>query len=126
MSWIRRSDVTLLTVGETRYTHDERFTPIHAARKSDSSSPELDVDAWILQITHARVEDSGDYECQVSYHDDMEKKLKMPFTLKVLGKCLLIAVRIGVQRVRKPLNALTRCSLIRTLQRLCWEDHSAI
>ena len=33
-----------------------------------------------------RVEDSGLYECQVSYHDDVEKKLKLPFTLTVLGR----------------------------------------
>ena len=30
--------------------------------------------------------DSGLYECQVSYHDDVEKKLKMPVRLIVLGK----------------------------------------
>ena len=32
------------------------------------------------------LEDSGSYECQISYHDDTEKKLKIPFTLEVLGK----------------------------------------
>ena len=38
------------------------------------------------QIVNPNMDDSGLYECQVSYHDDTEKKLKMPFSLKVLGK----------------------------------------
>ncbi len=37
-------------------------------------------------MTHVEVDDSGDYECQISYHDDMESKLKMPFRLEVLGE----------------------------------------
>ena len=42
-------------------------------------------DVWVLKINNARLSDSGSYECQVSYHDDMEKKLKMPVYLRVLG-----------------------------------------
>ena len=38
-----------------------------------------------FQIVNPNMDDSGLYECQVSYHDDTEKKLKMPFSLKVLG-----------------------------------------
>ena len=38
------------------------------------------------QIVNPNMDDAGLYECQVSYHDDTEKKLKMPFSLKVLGK----------------------------------------
>jgi hypothetical protein len=41
-----------------------------------------------LQVVSPRLEDSGQYECQISYHDDMETKLKLPFTLSVLGKVL--------------------------------------
>ena len=39
-----------------------------------------------FQIVNPNLNDSGKYECQVSYHDDTEKKLKMSFVLKVLGK----------------------------------------
>ena len=42
-------------------------------------------DVWVLKINNARLSDSGSYECQGSYHDDMEKKLKMPVYLRVLG-----------------------------------------
>jgi hypothetical protein len=64
-----------LTIGLILYTKDNRFCPIH-----DHNS-----NVWILKLTQAQVEDSGDYECQVSYHEDVEKKLKMAFSLTVLG-----------------------------------------
>ena len=64
-----------MTIGEHLYTPDRRFSSIH----------EEDSDVWILKVTGAKVEDSGEYECQVSYHDDVEKKLKMPINLIVLG-----------------------------------------
>lgn len=41
---------------------------------------------WILKLTNPQVQDSGEYECQVSYHEDVEKKLTMPISLTVLGK----------------------------------------
>ena len=46
-------------------------------------------EVWVLKIQNARISDSGNYECQISYHDDMEKKLKMPVRLRVLGKSFL-------------------------------------
>ena len=73
---MRRSDLKILTIGSILYTQDHRFSPLHEAGS----------DVWILKVTHSRVGDSGEYECQVSYHDDMEKKIKMPFTLLVLGE----------------------------------------
>ena len=76
VSWIRRSDLKILTIGETLYTKDKRFAPLHEQGSS----------VWILKLTHPEPEDSGEYECQVSYHDDVEKKLTMPFALTVLGK----------------------------------------
>ena len=76
VSWIRRSDLKILTIGETLYTKDKRFAPLHEQGSS----------VWILKLTHPEPEDSGEYECQVSYHDDVEKKLTMPFALTVLGE----------------------------------------
>lgn len=70
----------ILSIGEILYTTDQRFTPIHEAGS----------DVWMLKVTKVEVDDSGEYECQISYHDDVEAKLKMPFTLTVLGKCKLI------------------------------------
>ena len=65
-----------MAIGKVRYTQDTRFTPLH----------EEGNDVWALKIQETRMSDSGLYECQVSYHDDVEKKLKMPVRLIVLGK----------------------------------------
>ena len=39
-----------------------------------------------LKIVNPNLNDSGLYECQISYHDDSKKKLKMSFTRDVVGK----------------------------------------
>ena len=66
----------ILAIGKIRYTQDKRFTPLN----EDGN------DVWVLKINNARLSDTGSYECQISYHDDMETKLKMPVFLRVLGK----------------------------------------
>ena len=64
-----------MAIGKIRYTQDTRFSPLN----------EEGNDVWVLKIKNARFSDRGHYECQVSYHDDVEKKLKMPVFLQVLG-----------------------------------------
>ena len=76
VTWIRRSDLKILTIGEILYTQDKRFSPIH----NEGSN------VWMLKLTNPQLKDSGEYECQVSYHDDKEEKLRMPYRLIVLGK----------------------------------------
>lgn len=56
VSWIRHRDLHLLTVGETTYTSDQRFTSIYNKLTED----------WSLQIKYPQLKDSGIYECQVS------------------------------------------------------------
>ncbi|XP_023705904.1 zwei Ig domain protein zig-8 isoform X2 [Cryptotermes secundus] len=58
VSWIRRKDYHLLTVGLTTYTGDERYQAIHAQHSED----------WTLQIKFVQQRDAGLYECQVSSH----------------------------------------------------------
>ncbi len=76
VSWIRSRDIRVLAIGRLRYTQDSRFTPMH----------EEGSQVWVLKIQETRLSDSGLYECQVAYHDDVEKKLKMPVRLIVLGE----------------------------------------
>ena len=45
-------------------------------------------------MTDARVEDSGEYECQVAHHGDMEEEMGMTFSVHVLGEILLVLRRI--------------------------------
>ncbi|CAH1365549.1 limbic system-associated membrane protein-like [Tenebrio molitor] len=58
VSWIRRKDYHLLTVGLTTYSSDERFQAIHLQHSGD----------WTLQIRYVQNRDAGLYECQVSSH----------------------------------------------------------
>ena len=82
---MRSRDLRILAIGKIRYTQDIRFTPLN----------EVGNDVWVLKIRNARFSDSGSYECQVSYHDDMEMKLKMPVYLQVLGTYIININYIG-------------------------------
>jgi len=56
ISWIRHSDLHILTVGRYTYTADNRYQSIYNPT----------TDEWILQIKYLKKGDSGMYECQVS------------------------------------------------------------
>uniref|UniRef100_A0A1A9WQG9 Ig-like domain-containing protein n=1 Tax=Glossina brevipalpis TaxID=37001 RepID=A0A1A9WQG9_9MUSC len=58
VSWIRKKDYHLLTVGLTTYSSDERFSATHLKHSED----------WTLQIKYVQSRDAGIYECQVSTH----------------------------------------------------------
>ncbi|XP_025837624.1 lachesin-like, partial [Agrilus planipennis] len=58
VSWIRRKDYHLLTVGVVTYSSDARFQVIHSQHSED----------WTLQIKYVQTRDAGLYECQVSSH----------------------------------------------------------
>ncbi|XP_021916385.1 uncharacterized protein LOC110828201 isoform X2 [Zootermopsis nevadensis] len=58
VSWIRRKDFHLLTVGLATYSSDDRFLVEHARHLQN----------WGLQIKFVQPRDEGWYECQVSTH----------------------------------------------------------
>ncbi|XP_063633698.1 uncharacterized protein LOC134804532 [Cydia splendana] len=58
ISWIRRKDYHLLTVGLTTYSSDQRFQAIHLQHSED----------WTLKVKFVQSRDAGIYECQVSSH----------------------------------------------------------
>ncbi|CAB0035031.1 unnamed protein product [Trichogramma brassicae] len=70
VSWIRKRDLHILTVGILTYTNDQRFQSLH----SDGS------DEWTLKISSPQVRDSGVYECQVS----TEPKISLAYKLNVV------------------------------------------
>lgn len=72
VSWIRKRDLHILTVGILTYTNDQRFQSVHA----DGS------DEWILKISSSQPRDSDIYECQVS----TEPKISQVFKLNVVSK----------------------------------------
>lgn len=56
VSWIRKSDLHILTVGLTSYTNDQKFFPTHPPGS----------DEWNLRISNPGLKDSGTYECQIN------------------------------------------------------------
>ena len=57
VSWIRRRDWHIMSVGETVYTTDDR---VGVTRKKDSTD-------WQLQFKFVKERDEGMYECQVGH-----------------------------------------------------------
>lgn len=72
VSWIRKRDLHILTVGILTYSSDQRFQAMHQEGS----------DEWTLKITSPQPRDSGTYECQVS----MEPKISQAFRLVVIGE----------------------------------------
>ncbi|XP_066139234.1 limbic system-associated membrane protein-like isoform X1 [Euwallacea fornicatus] len=64
VTWIRRKDYHLLTVGLATYSSDERFQAVHLQH----SEVFLAFQDWTLQIKFVQQRDAGLYECQVSSH----------------------------------------------------------
>jgi len=76
VSWIRASDVTVLSVGHLTFSSDERFSVLEIPR------PRLSASDWSLTVKNASVGDSGMYECQVNTDPKMNRK----FHLTVKGE----------------------------------------
>jgi len=70
VSWIRKSDLHILTVGLASYTSEHKFLPLHP----DGS------DEWNLRISNPTIQDSGTYECQLN----TEPKRSRAFHLSVV------------------------------------------
>ncbi|XP_045110487.1 zwei Ig domain protein zig-8-like [Portunus trituberculatus] len=58
VSWIRRRDHHLITVGANTYSNDERFQVTYSEKTQD----------WTLHVRYAQPHDAGVYECQLSAH----------------------------------------------------------
>ncbi|XP_042883319.1 hemicentin-2-like [Penaeus japonicus] len=61
VSWIRRRDHHLITVGANTYSNDERFQVTFSEKLQD----------WTLHVHYAQPRDAGVYECQLSAHPPM-------------------------------------------------------
>lgn len=74
ISWFRRKDYQLLTVGLSTYSSDDRFLVEHNRLLGN----------WALRIKSARNEDEGLYECQISTHPPQSIFIE----LRIVGKSL--------------------------------------
>lgn len=72
VSWIRKHDYHLLTVGVTTYNTDDRFMVEHVRHLQN----------WGLMIKHVQPSDAGLYECQVSTHPPTSIIVELKVTSK--------------------------------------------
>lgn len=70
VSWIRKRDLHILTVGLFTYTSDQRFQVMRPDKSEN----------WTLHIKFPQTRDSGLYECQIN----TEPKQSLPFWLYVI------------------------------------------
>ncbi|OQR79766.1 hypothetical protein BIW11_02504 [Tropilaelaps mercedesae] len=104
VTWLRRSDYHILTVGQHTYTSDDRFSaslarvlhgsePGHEAIEapaanrlaslSDGRSISDEPEDWMLQIRGVAKADAGEYECQINTQHPL---ISAHVTLNVLGE----------------------------------------
>lgn len=72
VSWIRKRDLHIMTIGILTYTNDQRYQAIHTEGS----------DEWSLRVMSAQPRDNGIYECQVS----TEPKISQAYRLNVIGE----------------------------------------
>ncbi|CAL1292649.1 unnamed protein product, partial [Larinioides sclopetarius] len=67
VSWIRKKDFHLLSVGDEVFTTDQRFQVFHIEKAH----------LWILEIHNSKFIDSGIYECQINTYPQMSNIFRL-------------------------------------------------
>ena len=70
VSWVRKRDLHILTVGTFTYTNDQRFQALHVPGTQD----------WTLKLLSPTQADSGVYECHVSTNPKMSREFQLDVT----------------------------------------------
>lgn len=81
VSWIRSSDLQILSSGRVVFTSDSRFT-VDTVETDDEHVDQEERQLWTLTLHQARVTDEGLYECQLN----TEPKSRANVTLVVKGE----------------------------------------
>ncbi|XP_076682738.1 igLON family member 5 [Andrena cerasifolii] len=68
ITWVKRRDRQLLTVGTSTHSIDNRFVVMHSSTD------------WALQIRAVTVQDAGIYECQVTSHPVQRNFVRLNIT----------------------------------------------
>ncbi|XP_076036242.1 uncharacterized protein LOC143022120 isoform X2 [Oratosquilla oratoria] len=78
VTWMRRRDLHILTVGHVTYSADDRFKVLHTEGSQE----------WTLVIQFAQIRDSGAYECQLN----SDSKISRAVTLQVTAGSLRVEI----------------------------------
>ncbi|KAG9431151.1 zwei Ig domain protein zig-8 isoform X1 [Apis mellifera carnica] len=68
ITWMKRKNRRLLTVGKSTHSVDKRFVVIHSSTD------------WLLQIRVVTVQDEGIYECQITSHPVQRNFVRLKIT----------------------------------------------
>ncbi|KAJ8951211.1 hypothetical protein NQ318_010238, partial [Aromia moschata] len=93
VSWIRKRDYHLLTVGLATYNTDDRFMVEHVRHLQN----------WGLLIKKVHPSDAGLYECQISTHPPTSILVE----LRVTGKQILKREVNGVRKLKRARELLS-------------------
>jgi len=80
VSWIRRRDWHIMSVGDTVYTSDDRVVVTHKKQSTD----------WVLQFKFAKQRDQGVYECQVTMSNGQIKSRSVNLEV-VMPEAIILA-----------------------------------
>ncbi|OQR77817.1 hypothetical protein BIW11_00389, partial [Tropilaelaps mercedesae] len=89
VTWLRRSDYHILSVGMVTYTSDERFSAVRGdvpmsfgTGVGEGSDTTGSAEDWMLQIRGVAESDAGEYECHVN---TQHPTVSINVTLRVLA-----------------------------------------
>jgi len=103
VSWIRKRDLHILTMGSTVYSNDRRIQVVHPNRSEATRNNNRD--DWLLQIHHAEPKDSGVYECQIN----TEPKRSKGYNLQVVvSRARILGDRDVLVQVGSDINLTCR------------------
>lgn len=127
VSWIRQRDLHILTMGITVYTNDNRIEPIHPTPRVNGSNNgnydrhhptapnvipsdrfgyhKYQSPDWILNIYHAKVKDTGTYECQINTEPKRSKSYQL---LVVVSKARIIGDKDVLVQTGSDINLTCR------------------
>jgi len=112
VSWIRQSDLHILTVADTSYTNSLKFYPTHPPGS----------DEWNLRVTNPGLADTGAYECQINTEP---KKSRLYHLDVVISKAKIHGDRDVFVQEGSDINlTCTALSTPETPERVVWRHNN--
>ncbi|KAK3853379.1 hypothetical protein Pcinc_040082 [Petrolisthes cinctipes] len=88
VTWLKRDDDQLLTVGQQVYASENRFSATHSHQNK----------AWELWVKDVQLSDAGHYECQLTTHPPVTFFFTLKVTREYLGPGLIATMMVKAER----------------------------